>query len=217
MSLPSRSCGGNCAEESVRLAVRTGREEQRVDWTVVHRPMPELQRPEPVDDELASVGRPKRPDGLECPAAQLPARVHLPASEAAPHPPPPDPPDPPRPAPPPPPRLHLPLPPPPPDPPPLRPGPGRVGHDLGRRPEGRIPARDRPALRREDEQGAGIARADAEARRGTVEHDPRWSAVYGDVEASLDAGRIVECREICAVVRDPPGSSGTRDEAPGVH
>src|SRR5256885_732882 len=38
----SRSCGGNCAEESVRLAVRTGREEQRVDRTVVHRPMPEL-------------------------------------------------------------------------------------------------------------------------------------------------------------------------------
>src|SRR2546427_7480136 len=79
----SRSCGGNCAEESVRLAVRTGREEQRVDRTVVHRPMPELQRPEPVDDELASVGRPKRSDELERPVGQLLVRVHVAVSEVA--------------------------------------------------------------------------------------------------------------------------------------
>src|SRR5256886_7076793 len=83
MPWPSRSCGGNCAEESVRLAVRTGREEQRVDWTVVHRPMPELQRPEPVDDELASVGRPKRPDELERPVGQLLVRVHVAVAEVA--------------------------------------------------------------------------------------------------------------------------------------
>src|SRR2546427_6501067 len=83
MSSRPRSRCGNRAEEPVRLAVRTGREEQRVDRAVVDRPVPELQRPEPVDDELPSVHGPERPDELERPVGQLLVRVHMSVAEVA--------------------------------------------------------------------------------------------------------------------------------------
>src|SRR5207245_7975008 len=51
----SRSRRRDRSEEPVCLTVRTGREEQRVDWAIVDRPVPELQCPEPVDPELPSI------------------------------------------------------------------------------------------------------------------------------------------------------------------
>src|SRR2546426_12629933 len=83
MSSRPRSRCGNRAEEPVRLTVRAGREEQRVDRAVVDRPVTELQRPEPVDRELASFGRPKRADELERPAGHLLVRVHVAVAEVA--------------------------------------------------------------------------------------------------------------------------------------
>src|SRR3989475_1362533 len=59
------------------------KKKQHVDWNVVHRPMPELQPPEPVDDELEAVSRPERPNELECAVGQLLVRIHVAVSELA--------------------------------------------------------------------------------------------------------------------------------------